>query len=120
MSSWLLVASIPGLLILAALGLGRLERSLSGDTVTAAEVGELVVHADAVDVHALARDGIPEALEYLHLRQARGAPGALPAGRHALPTNAAPLFALDLPESPQRSEYRCEYTRIHASISRLS
>lgn len=114
----MLVASIPGLLILAALGLGRLEKTLTGDTV--AEVKDLVVHAEAVDVHTLARDGIPEAVEYLHLRQARRVPGTLPAGRHALPSNATPLFASDLPESPQRPTHRREYTRIHASISRLS
>ncbi len=99
--SWLLVACIPGLLMLAALGLGRLEKDLAGDTVTAMEVDDLVVHAEAVDVHTLAREGIPEALEYLHLRQAQRLSGALPAGRHALPTHATPLFAVDLPESGQ-------------------
>ncbi len=61
----------------------------------------MVVHAEAVDVHTLAREGIPEALEYLHLRQAQRLSGALPAGRHALPTHATPLFAVDLPESGQ-------------------
>ncbi len=99
--SWLLVACVPGLLMLAALGLGRLEKDLAGDAVTATDGDDFLVHAEAVDVHTLAREGIPEALEYLHLRQAQRLSGALPAGRHALPTHAAPLFALDLPENAQ-------------------
>src|SRR6201982_3281735 len=69
--SWLLVASVPGLLMLATLGLGRLEREVANDTVTATDVDEFLEHAEAVDVHTLAREGMPEALEYLHLRQAQ-------------------------------------------------
>lgn len=97
--SWLLVACVPGLLMLVALGLGRLEKDLVHDPVARSEA--FVVHAEAVDVHTLATEGIPEAVEYLHLRQARRLPGTLPAGRHALPTHAAPLFAVDLPDSAQ-------------------
>jgi hypothetical protein len=97
----LLVACVPGLLMLAALGLGRLEKDLAGASATSTEAEEFVVHAEAVDVHTLAREGIPEALEYLRLREAQRLSGALPAGRHALPTHAAPLFAVDLPERAQ-------------------
>jgi hypothetical protein len=69
--SWLLVACVPGLLMLATLGLGRLERELSADTVTATDVAEFLERAEAVDVHTLAREGISEALEYLHRREAQ-------------------------------------------------
>ncbi len=68
--SWLLVACVPGLLMLAALWLGRLERDLASDTVTASAVAEFLDQAEAVDLHTLAREGMPEALEYLHRRQA--------------------------------------------------
>jgi hypothetical protein len=99
--SWLLAACVPGFLILAALGLGRLEKDLAGGTVNATDADDFLAYAEAVDVHNLAREGIPEALEYLHLRQAQRLSGALQAGRHALPTHATPLFAVGLPESGQ-------------------
>lgn len=67
---WLLVACIPGLLMLATLGLGRLEKALAHDTVSATDVAEFLQLAEAVDVHTLAREGMPEALDYLHRRQA--------------------------------------------------
>ncbi|OBJ56870.1 hypothetical protein [Mycobacterium sp. 1423905.2] len=94
--SWLLVAWIPGLLMLAALGLGRLEKALAQDTVTATDVAAFLDQAEAVDVHTLARDGMPEALELLHLRQAQRlaeapAPRAL-TGRH----HAETFFATDI------------------------
>lgn len=87
---WLLVACIPALLMLAALGLGRLEKSLDHDTMTASDV------ADFLDVRTLARDGMPEALELLHRRQALGLeaapqPRALN-GRHHVET----FFAADM------------------------
>ncbi|QUR69993.1 hypothetical protein [Mycobacterium spongiae] len=69
--SWLLVACVPGLLILATLGLGRLERMLTRDTVAPTAVAALPDQAEAVDVHTIAREGMPEALEYLHSRQAQ-------------------------------------------------
>jgi hypothetical protein len=69
---WLLVACIPALVILATLGLGRLERALAHDSVTATDVAEFLDQAEAVDMHTLAREGMPEALEYLHRRQALG------------------------------------------------
>jgi hypothetical protein len=94
--SWLLVACVPGLLMLAALGLGRLEKELAHDTVTADDVAELREHAEPVDVRTLAREGMPEALEYLHRRQAlelaASPPGGLSVGRHRPET----IFARDL------------------------
>ena len=101
--SCFLVACVPGLLIIAALGLGRLEKGLGDGPVTAGAAGAFVVHAETVDVHTLARGGVPEALEYLDLRQAQRLSGVLSAGRHALPTHAAPLFAVDLPVSAGRA-----------------
>ncbi|MDT5147250.1 MAG: hypothetical protein QOC58_1895 [Mycobacterium sp.] len=93
--SWLLVAGIPGLLMLAALGLGRLEKDLARDTVTAVDVDEFLEHAEAVDMRTLAREGMPEALEYLHRRQALGLYDPPSTGRHALPPHAAPHFAIE-------------------------
>ena len=68
--SWLLVACVPGLLMLATLGLGRLEKELTHESVTSTDVADFLEHAEAVDVHRLARAGMPEALDYLHRRQA--------------------------------------------------
>lgn len=99
--SWLLVACVPGMLMLAALGLGRLERDLSPAAVTTTGVDEFLDQAEAVDVHTLAREGMPEALEFLHLRQARELSRPQPTGRHALPNHAAPHFALDSRERVQ-------------------
>jgi hypothetical protein len=66
--SWLLVALIPGLLMLATFGLERLESSLSRDTISATDVAEFLDQAEATDVDALARDGMDRALDSLHRR----------------------------------------------------
>lgn len=102
--SWLLVACVPGLLMLATLGLGRLERFLARDTVTATDVAEFLEQAEAVDVHTLARNGMPEALDYLHRRQARRITDSPPLGSGAGPRYAGPLFVTDLdsPVEPPR------------------
>jgi hypothetical protein len=92
--SWLLAALVPGLLMLATLGLGRLERELAHDAVVAAtDVAEFLDHAEAVDVHTLATEGMPEALDYLHRRQAQQLLASPAPGRHARPDDARPLFA---------------------------
>jgi hypothetical protein len=93
--SWLLVACVPGLLMLAALGLGRLEKELAHDSVTATDVDEFLEHAEPVDVHTLAREGMPEALEYLHRRQAQRLADSPPPSAHAGRHRAEPLFATD-------------------------
>ncbi|MGB8391620.1 hypothetical protein [Mycobacterium sp.] len=93
--SWLLVICVPGLLMLAAHGLGRLEKDLGHDTVTAIDVDDDLEHTEAIDVRALAREGMPEALEYLHRRQARRLPEWPPAGADAGPRHSAPVFAAD-------------------------
>lgn len=67
--SWLLVAFIPGLLMLATFGLGRLESGLVDDTLTARDVAEFFEYAEPDDVRTLAREGMTEALDCLHRRQ---------------------------------------------------
>jgi hypothetical protein len=94
--SWLLVACVPGLLMLATFGLGRLEKELAQDTVTANDVAEFLEHAEAVDVQTLAREGMPEALEDLHRRQAQRLADSPPAGFRKRPRHAAPSFATDV------------------------
>jgi hypothetical protein len=69
--SWLLVAFIPGLLMLATFGLERLEAGLEKDTVTARDVEEFLEQAEPIDVRTLAREGMPEALDGLHRRMGR-------------------------------------------------
>jgi hypothetical protein len=66
--SWLLVAFIPGLLMLATFGLQRLEAGLENDTLTASDVEEFLEQAEPSDMRRLAREGMPEALDCLHRR----------------------------------------------------
>ena len=54
--------------MLATFGLQRLESGLDRDTVSAADVAEFLEQARADDVHTLARDGMPEALDGMHRR----------------------------------------------------
>ncbi len=81
--SWLLVACVPGLLMFAALGLGRLEKELAHDSVTATDVAAFLEQAEAMDMRTLAREGMPEALEYLHRRQALQLADSPSPGSHA-------------------------------------
>jgi hypothetical protein len=67
----LLVAFIPGLLMLATFGLERLEAGLENDTLTASDVAEFLKKAEPVDVRTLAREGMPEALDCLNRRIGR-------------------------------------------------
>jgi hypothetical protein len=64
----LLVAFIPGLLMLATFGLERLETGLDRDTVSAADVAEFLRQAQADEVRTLAIEGMPEALDCMHRR----------------------------------------------------
>jgi len=93
---WLLVACIPGLLMLATLGLGRLEKALARDSVSATDVAEFLKHADALDMHTLARKGMPEALEGLHRRQARRLAELPAAGSHVGAYLVESFFATEL------------------------
>lgn len=66
--SWLLVALIPGLLMLATLGLERVESSLHRDVLSPSDVAAFLDQAEASDVDTLARDGMDHALHGLHRR----------------------------------------------------
>ena len=66
--SWLLVALIPGLLMMATFALERLETSLSRDTVSASDVAAFLDQAEADDVNTLARDGMSRAMDRQHER----------------------------------------------------
>jgi hypothetical protein len=67
--SWLFVVFIPGLLMLAAFGLERLESRLGHGSVGAADVAEFLALAQPTDVTRLARDGVSEAMESFQRRQ---------------------------------------------------
>lgn len=92
--SWLLVAGVPALLMLAALGLGRLESELTRDAMVVTDVNEFLELAGGVDMRTLASEGMPEALEYLHRREARQLPGPVLTGRNDGPRHGAPSFAV--------------------------
>jgi hypothetical protein len=57
--------------MLATFGLERLEAGLEKDTLTASDVAEFLQQAEPIDVHTLAREGMPEALDCLHRRVGR-------------------------------------------------
>ncbi len=87
--SWLLVALIPGLLMMATFALERLETSLSRDTVSASDVAAFLDQAEADDVNTLARDGMSRALDSQHRRlngQGSKRNGNTPANSERLPT----------------------------------
>ena len=67
--SWLLVALIPGLLMVVTFGLQRLESGLNRDTVSSTDVAKFFEHAEPADVSTLARDGMSRALDDLWRRQ---------------------------------------------------
>ncbi|VEG58168.1 membrane protein [Mycolicibacterium aurum] len=66
--SWLLVALIPGLLMLATFGLERLEASLGRESLSTADVDEFLEQAEDSDVDTLARVGMDGALDGIHQR----------------------------------------------------
>ncbi len=87
--SWLLVALIPGLLMMATFALERLETSLSRDTVSASDVATFLEQAEADDVNTLARDGMSRALDSQHRRlngQGSKRNANMPANSERLPT----------------------------------
>jgi hypothetical protein len=74
----LLVALIPGLLMLATVGLQRLESRLDPNTVSSTDVAKFFEHAEPSDVSTLARDGMSRALDGLWRRQHGQQPAAAP------------------------------------------
>ena len=67
--SWLLVALIPGLLMVVTVGLQRLEEGLHRDTVSSGDVAKFFEHAAPSDVRTLARDGMSRAIDGLRERR---------------------------------------------------
>lgn len=55
--------------MLVTFGLSRLETLLVPDTVTASDVAQFLMQAEAADVRTLARAGMPEALNHMQRRQ---------------------------------------------------
>jgi hypothetical protein len=87
--SWLLVALIPGLLMLATFGLERVEAGLRQQTISAAEVADFLNQAEASDVDALVRDGLDTAITDQNRRRVvRDATSPVPV-RSGLPTMAS-------------------------------
>ena len=102
--SWLFVALIPGLLMLAAVGLERLESSLNRGAVGAAEVAEFLARAQPRDMRTLARDGMPEALDGLRRRRMRGVEepvGVANYSRAGWPGGGGRMQAMANPQFPQ-------------------
>lgn len=83
--SWLFVAVIPGLLMLATFGLQRVESRLNRDCVGATDVAEFFAQARPADMRALARDGLPVAWDGMQRRRAA-------AVDEPVPTAANPQF----------------------------
>lgn len=106
--SWLLVAGVPALLMLAALGLGRLESELAPGASAVTDVDEFLERAGGVDMHTLASEGMPEALEYLHRRELAQLSES-PANGRGGPRHAAPTFSVSFVD---RDEMTLP-TRIH-------
>ncbi|WP_163756826.1 hypothetical protein [Mycobacterium botniense] len=76
--------------MLATFGLERLEKGLARDAVTSTDVAEFLDQAGAQEVGTLVRQGMPEALDYLHRRRAQRTIGpalhAPPGGKHRADT----------------------------------
>ncbi|WP_082959625.1 hypothetical protein [Mycobacterium sp. E2462] len=107
--SWLLVACVPWLLMLAALWLGRLERELARQPVATPPARELTGGPDAANMRALASPGAPDPLVRLHRHPAERRPEPVPTGRQTAPRHAVPAFAVGLAD---RDEWTLP-TRIH-------
>lgn len=67
--SWLFVAFVPGLLMLATFGLQRVESRLGGDCVGAVDVAEFLAEARPSEMTTLAREGMAEALDCFQRRR---------------------------------------------------
>jgi len=101
--SWLLVALIPGLLMMATFALERLETGLSRDTMSATDVATFLDQAEADDVNTLARDGMSCALASQHRRL--HAQGSTPNG-HVLSADTARLPTRVLVHSAANPEFQ--------------
>ena len=111
--SWLLVAFIPGLLMLATFGLERLEAGLENDTLTASDVAQFLEQAEPIDVSTLAREGMPEALDCLHRRIGRITDESRYLPSRAEPTTEPFLAAtiISAPKQPVLPRQRHKHSR---------
>jgi hypothetical protein len=102
----LLVGLIPGLLMVATLGLQRLESGLHRGTVSATDVAKFFEQAEPSDVDTLARDGMSRALDGQRQRQHIEHPiasGSLAAHRATgLPARRYPQHGLNPGFQPSR------------------
>ncbi|MHA0289412.1 hypothetical protein ACXYX3_23585 [Mycobacterium sp. C3-094] len=89
--SWLLVALIPGLLMLATFGLEKVEAGLRQQTISAAEVADFLSQAEASDVDALVRDGLDTAISDQNRRRVEREVAAAPV--HAAAVSGLPMTA---------------------------
>jgi len=101
--SWLLVALIPGLLMMATFALERLEAGLSRDTVSASDVATFLDQAEADDVNTLARDGMSCAMASQHRRLHAPAPTS---NGHAPSADTARLPTRELVHSAANPEFQ--------------
>ncbi|MBV8929853.1 MAG: hypothetical protein JO152_12080 [Mycobacteriaceae bacterium] len=67
--SWLFAAFIPVLLMVVTFALERLEARLDRDALMASDVAEFLEQAEPGDVRALARAGLPEAMDRFRRRR---------------------------------------------------
>lgn len=86
--------------MLATFGLERLESGLAENTLTASDVAEFLEQAEPIDVHTLAREGMPEALDCLHRRIERAADESARHASYAEPTTDPLLTAAVISGGP--------------------
>lgn len=95
------MAFVPTLLMLATIGLGRLETWLGHDTVTATDVAEFLQQAQGQDMRTLAHEGMPRALDYRHHRQRQAVSAAPVAGLYTGKHHAVPFLTAVLSEATE-------------------
>jgi hypothetical protein len=114
--SWLLVAFIPGLLMLATLGLQRLEAGLEKDTLTASDVAEFLDQAEPIDVRTLAREGMPEALDSLH-RRINYETAPLPSSAEPVTDQWWAATSISAPNQPASPRHRHQHSQANRQFA---
>jgi hypothetical protein len=114
--SWLLVAFIPGLLMLATFGLQRLEAGLENDTLTASDVAEFLEQAEPGDMRTLAREGMPEALDGLH-RRINYQTAPLPSSAEAVTDQWPAATFISGPNQPTSPGQRHQHSRANRQFA---
>jgi hypothetical protein len=114
--SWLLVAFIPGLLMLATFGLQRLEAGLEDDTLTATDVAEFLEQAKPIDVRTLAREGMPEALDSLH-RRINYETAPLPSSAEPATDQLSAAIFISAPDQPTSPGQRHQHSQANRQFA---